>query len=332
MGRAKKKAGQPGQPETFAVPESVVLLLGDAWYPRWRFCRELAARAGKRLVRVAGPADAARAARLGSGAIWLVEGADQVPLSDLVAESAEAGALLLLQSDADPEPGTSLAAVAAKVAAARVRSFKKPPPWEEAQGAVDFVRSQMREQGLAAAPGAAEVLAEGSGGDLGYLHFEVLKVCAAARAAGTSFVGEELARQCSGGSLHGDVDRVAAALGEGGAAVVGAALQQVRTSQRQDPTPRLVAVLDRVVGQWLCAALLGDPDPERAARAVGVHPFVYRTRVAGPARRWKAAGLVRVLGVLARADAAVRRGSPSPYTCLCAGLLRACLDLGQGRI
>ena len=337
MARARKgkAAGAAGAAAGAAVQvaaEAVVVLLGDAWYPRWRFCRDLAGRGGRKLLRVRGPQDAPWAARAGAGALWLVEGADQVALADLAAAAAEAGALLLLQADADPPAGSDLATVVQQVGAGRVRSFRKPAPGQEHEGGVEFVRAEMLDHGVAAGSGVGELLAQGAGGDLGYLRLEVLKLVALARARGVALVGVDLAEQVAGGPIHGDLDRVAAALGEANSAALGEALLQVRAAVPRDPTARLLAVLDRAVGQWLCAAMLGDPDPERAAREVGVHPYVYRLRVAGPARRWRLGGLLRVLSVLAGADEAMRAGAPNPFVALAAGLLRACLDLGQGKL
>lgn len=331
---ARKKAAVPKGPafEAEVDPSQVVVLAGDADGARHMFLRGLAGRSGRRVVYVQNGAEAASAAARGSGALWVVLDADKARLADIVELAKAAGSLLVLDAAEDPPPGSDLAAVVALVGEARVRRFKRPPPWEESQAAIEAVRAAAQDQRLSLGTGAAEVLAEGSGADPGYLFFEVEKLAYLARARGVQAATAEMARTCAGGSLGPDIDRVAQALGDAGTQGLAAALAQVRAAQRQDPTPRLVAMLDRVVGQWLAAALLSTPDPERGARALGVHPYVYRVKIAGPAQRWKVRGTLRLEGVLADADLAVRRGGAHPWAVLCAGLFSACLDLGWGRL
>lgn len=315
------------------APERVIVLLGDNTYARRSLIGELGGRLGKRVVRVSSGDDASLAAlRVGEGACWVVEGAGAAALGDIAAQAAASSVLLVLDSEGDPPEGSDLEALVEHVGPARVRAFRRPPPWEEVPEAVAFVKSEMEKHGFGVGPGVAEVLVEGSAGDYGYLAFEVLKLTYLARARGLTYATSDMARASAGGPLGPDLDRVSQALGDGGIQALALALAQVRGAQRADPTPRVVAMLDRVVGQWLAAALARDPDPDRAARRLGVHPFAYRVRIAGPVRRWKESGALRIMSVLAAADAAVRGGAANPWAVLCSGLFSACLDLGWGRL
>jgi DNA polymerase III delta subunit len=226
--------------------------------------------------------------------------------------------VLLLVSDAD-----KLTPPLDSVPKALVKTFSLPAFYKMEEHATAFCVDEAKAYKRELAPALATALVRKVGTDLGVLAFEVQK--AALYATGADKLTADHFRATVAPLLESDGSAIADALATQNRKLFMSEMDRFRRAKGGDPTIELCGrVISPTVLRWLQAAHLhaSGLSPQAAAGSVGANPWFWEHKVLPAALRWKIAGCVQIVRVVAAAQEATFRGSVSPWGLLEAGLVR----------
>jgi len=210
--------------------------------------------------------------------------------------------------------------------------FKGPKAWEADEYAQKFVAKEAKRLKLTMPETLAANLVTICGTDLGVLAFEMQKVAALVRYEGETEVKAAHLRQTVASISEAGTMPVVEYLARRNAPRLMRALASMRRTHASDPTMKGIAFVGRNVLQWLQAASLisqGNSEGEISA-GLGIHPYIYKTKIAPTAKKWGEKNLAALLSSLADIERGVRSGHVNPWVEFECALLRACKRDGRG--
>jgi len=262
----------------------------------------------------------------------------------LVSQPDKADVDTILDHYHDPQPGVTLAVVNegapkksgtfAKLVTVLPKSlhqrFALPPFFKQPDDAVRMCVEETKERGKSLPVEAAEILVSVVGPNLGILHWEVFKLCTLLEAR-----GEE---EATTKHVWGVVSQVEAsgvqplidAVGTANVRRVSRQLSWVGRTHPGDPTMKVVGFMYPSLTKWLAVADLHEKgvSPGEAASDLNLNSWYHKNKLLPVAKRWSRRRLFELMGTLRRAERGVLKGSVSPWLRFCAGLLRACREIG----
>lgn len=212
--------------------------------------------------------------------------------------------------------------------------FKSPPFWKQVEAATAFCMAEAEARGKKFPEPLAEKTVEAIGvSDLGFLAQEMFKICMLLSSEGqTEITAKHVAATATimgEASLQPIIDSLAACK----IASLASALDRVEKTTSGDPTMKVTRLVAPTIAKWIAAAILDEKGVEQkeAATQLDLHPWLHKTKILPPAKRWGSRRLLSLLGDLAVSERAIFRGTVAPWIGLCARLLRACQDTRNGR-
>lgn len=195
-------------------------------------------------------------------------------------------------------------------------SFEAPKPWTAEKAAASLLSEVAGEHGVALGDRVAEALAAVHGVDLGRVYFEMLKAIHLARSRGESEVTLAHLRETISPISKASVAPLVRALGAKDQKALLRSLARLRDTHRSPPVPLVCTWMGKEAARWLQAAALrskGGLGPEEVAKALGVHPYVYKKDILPVLSRWKERDLVDLVRRLADVSRSVREGRVDPW-------------------
>jgi DNA polymerase III delta subunit len=251
---------------------------------------------------------------------------EKVPLELLEQHQGSKGpwmVTLLLHVEGEPD-GRSKFGKAVKGPWSSVhKTFLSPPEWQASKVGVEFIQEEATKQGLTWPLPLATVLVERAGTDLGTLSFEVHKIGMLAKLAGASTVDVSHVRGGMAPIAEASAFPILEALASKNVKKLLRALLALRRSSRDDPTMRVSRLIVSTVTKWFQATYLTAMPPRVAAEELGVHPWVYESKIIPAVQCWGRTGSQSLLMDLAVTERAVLNGALNPWTVLMTRLLAA---------
>lgn len=202
------------------------------------------------------------------------------------------------------------------------RAYDRPKDWDLPEYARAFLLEEAQDQGLQFEhPGLPAAIVERAGTDLGVLHFEIRKMAALAE-SGTITV--EVVKGALAELTTASVLPVIDALSVRNRRKLAKALGRIEATHRSDATMAVCRIVGARAVQWLQAANLAELPAAAAAEELGLNPWHYKNNILPVARKWGQNRLIKLIKTLARCERSVLSGEVSPWSFLCARLLRAC--------
>lgn len=204
-------------------------------------------------------------------------------------------------------------------------TFEEPKAYKAPEVALEFLLAEAKGRGLTFDVKLAEAMISRVGCDLGFLHFEMLKIAMLAEAQGTQTVSADIIKGSMAAIAQAGVQPILEALGARDSARLYRKLQHFQRTAPRDSTIRICRFLGSAVQKWVAASHLDPAMPmAQAAAEVGQSPWEYQKLTLPGARTWGREGSVKLLRVLARAERGVLQGAQDPWLMLVSGLLGAC--------
>lgn len=205
--------------------------------------------------------------------------------------------------------------------------FKEPPPWEASEEAVRFCVAEAK----AASKELPEKLAKGivtlCGEELGFLSFEIRKLCLYMDAVGAKKAEADHVRAVLVPFLtDATASPLIDALASKNEKALIKQLQTLGRSHTSEPTMYVCASVGAVALQWLQALDLAKSGISSAAAApqIGVSPYRLDRALMPAARRWGEKGIMSLICEIATVENAVRSGKISPWIMLQTRLITLC--------
>lgn len=231
---------------------------------------------------------------------------------------------LLLHIEGEPDGRSKFGKAVKGVWSSVHKNFPEPSDWQASKVAVEFVQAEALRLGLVFPVPLATVLVERSGTDLGVLAFEVMKIGVLANLAGVKEIDVGHVKGGMAPIAEASAFPIADALQGRNAKKLLKAMVTLRRTSRDDPTMRVSRLLASSITKWLQASYLTDMPAKAVAEELGVHPWVYESKIAPAVQRWGLSGTVALLSDLAAAERAVLSGAQDPWVVLTTRLLVAC--------
>lgn len=232
---------------------------------------------------------------------------------------------LVLDHEGDLKKKGSVAKVVDKLPPKLVINFPEPKPWDRDSIAAKFVLKEAKAFKIDIPEKIAQALVSAAGNDLGVLYFETKKLAALMSFEGVREVSAAHLRQTLSTLSQVGGTAIIEALAIAHAKRLVRAMASTKSTHLGDPTMKVTALLAYNVSQWLHAAALlkQGADEDEIALRIKVHPYVCKSKVLPPAKKWGEESLVRVLISIAAVERGVRSGHVSPWLELEASLLQA---------
>lgn len=237
---------------------------------------------------------------------------------------------LLLHIEGEPDGRTKFGKAVKTLWAAVHKGFPVPPDWKAPAVAADFIQAEVKRHGLTLQAALATALVDRCGTDLGTLAFEVEKIGILAQLAGVQEIDAKHVRGGMAPIAAASVFPIVDALAVKNSKKLSKALNALRKTSKDDPTMRVSRLLATNVTRWLQATYLDALPPKAAAEELGVHPWVFETKVLPAAKRWGKQGAIQLVADLAASERAVLSGAVDPWTVLTTRLLWACAGANGG--
>ena len=239
-------------------------------------------------------------------------------------ESKDYQTTLLLHIEGDPDGRSKLGKTLKASWAAIHKSFPEPSEWQAAKVAAEFVQAEMLRHKLTIPTSLATLLVDRSGADLGVLSFEVDKIATLTKVMGATVVDAIHLKGGMAPIAEASVFPIVDALGARNTKKLMKALTALRRTSRDDPTMRVSRLLATNVLKWLRATYLSQLPPKAAADELGVHPWVFESKILPAVQRWGQKGATQLVADLAAVERAVLNGAQDPWVILSTRLLSAC--------
>lgn len=202
----------------------------------------------------------------------------------------------------------------------------KPKPWEEEEHAVSFCVGEAKRRGKNLSEKIATALVKACGTDLGFLSFEVLKLCVYLDSLGEDVVKVPHVKALLSSLHEASAFPVVDALAARDERRLLKSLNAVRRTRTSDPTMLVCALAGSNAVQWLHALTLqkaGVPS-NVACTQVGVTSFRFDRSLIPAGKRWGEHGLARLIRGVADVERAVRTGKMHPWIMLESQLVSLC--------
>jgi DNA polymerase III delta subunit len=233
---------------------------------------------------------------------------------------------LLLYYEGDLKKRSAVSRIAERIPEKFSINYQAPKPWEADEAAQKFVIKEAKRLKVTLGDRLAANLVSVVGSDLGVLAFEVAKVAAVVRSEGKTEVEATHLRLTVASIMEAGALPVVETLASRNTPRLARALTAMRRTHSGDPTMKGIAFVGRNVTQWLHAAALisqGNSEDEISAR-LGIHPYIYKTKIAPVAKKWGEKPLARLLTSLADVERGVRSGHVNPWVEFECALVRSC--------
>ncbi|NBR66897.1 MAG: hypothetical protein EBT79_06390 [Actinobacteria bacterium] len=244
------------------------------------------------------------------------------------AEDDAADIAMVVAHAGDPPKEGFVRLVSDAIGKKRVLAWEAPKPWEAKEAASKFLRAEVARLGFRLGEDVADMTVRLAGTDRWLMTQEATKFAAALRADGR----EEVTRQDVAGLVAPFAseyrDDLVNAVAGGNAAAVVVALTKARSGAEGESPVAACGHLARTVARWLHAAsaLASNPSTseEDLASRVGVKPYMLKTSILPPARRWGVPSLTRLLRDVVAAERGAKQGRANPWVMLEVALIRHC--------
>lgn len=240
--------------------------------------------------------------------------------------SGNTDVVVLLDHEGDPKGNTKIGKFIQGLGKWH-RNFPVPDKeYKRKDQAERFCTEEARRRERVLPDNVASQMVDRLGTDLGFLAFEVLKVCVLAEAEGVKEITLEMVKGSMAPLNSTEALVIADALMGKNPSAVTLALRRVRKSSKDDPTIQVSQQVGGVVLGWLETASLRDQGktPDEIVALLGKNDWYVKNKLLPQLQRWTVPELVGLVQSLAQAGQAQRSGSISPWTFLCSHLLRAC--------
>ena len=231
---------------------------------------------------------------------------------------------LLLYIEGEPDGRTKFGKTVKGAWSSVHKNFPEPTDWQAPKLAVDFIQAEAQRLGLVFPVHLATLLVERSGADLGVLAFEVLKIGMLTKLAGVKEIDVTHVKGGMAPITEASAFPILEALQARNQKKLMKALMTLRRTSQDDPTMRVSRLIASSVSKWLQATEYKDMPPKAVAEELGVHPWVYESKMLPAVQRWGASGSMRILSDLAVAERAVLGGAQDPWVVLTTRLLTTC--------
>lgn len=326
------------KPKSWANPHPLMFVGGSEDYLVVREvgrARAAARTFGRRVVRASSASEVRDAAdesdTFGQPVLLLVEGATTLPVAvvEEFAKRADNTATLVVVHEGEVNPDKF---PCPPVLPLYRLVFNRPSSRKDREKAAHkFVVEEVVRAKMTVSEQVVEALVSLVGDDLGTLSQEVLKATTLARARGVTTLDAKLFGSVLRPAAEVDLRPVTAALAARDPVGLTKSLHRLRTASEGSGDP-LMLVLKAKGGpadqalSWLQVAYLLDSGAtvEEISSRLSAPKWAVEKDLVPTAKRWGTAALSRLVADLARAEAAVLRGAPSPWNALVASLLLSC--------
>ena len=326
------------KPKSWANPHPLMFVGGSEDYLVVREvgrARAAARTFGRRVVRASSASEVRDAAdesdTFGHPVLLLVEGATTLPVAvvEEFAKRTDNAATLVVVHEGEVNPDKF---PCPPVLPLYRLVFNRPSSRKDREKAAHkFVGEEVARAKMTTSEQVVEALVSLVGDDLGTLAQEVLKATTLARARGVTTLDAKLFGSVLRPAAEVDLRPVTAALAARDAVGLTKSLHRLRTASEGSGDP-LMLVLKAKGGpadqalSWLQVAYLLDSGAtvEEISSRLSAPKWAVEKELIPAAKRWGTAALSRLVADLARAEAAVLRGAPSPWNALVASLLLSC--------
>lgn len=202
----------------------------------------------------------------------------------------------------------------------------KPKPWEVDDQAAAFCVAEARRRGKNLGEKIAKALVKACGPDLGFLSFEVLKLCAYLDAVGEDVVKVPHVKATLSSLQEASAFPVIDALSARDERRLLKSMNSVRRTRTSDPTMLVCALAGSNSVKWLHALTLqkaGVPS-NVACTQVGVTSYRFDRTLIPSAKRWGERGLTKLIRRVTGVEKAVRSGKIHPWIMLESQLVTLC--------
>ena len=240
--------------------------------------------------------------------------------------------ILYYEGDPTAKKKSVVAAIAGAIGKKLVVNFQAPKGWEADEYAEKFVAKEIKRLKLTMSEGLVRNLVTIVGNDLGVLSWEIAKIAAICSADGVAEVSAPALRQSVASIMEAGAQPVVEHLARRNTPRLARALVQMRRTHANDPTMKGIAFVGKNILQWLHAAALisGGNSGDEISREIGVHPYIFKTKISPAAKKWGEKNLVDLLNILADVERGIKSGHVNPWVEFEAALLVACRGSARG--
>lgn len=232
---------------------------------------------------------------------------------------------LLLEIEGRPKSNTKLAKWLEKLPKNTVLDYSLPEKsWDLGPRAESFLKQELT--GLTISDEIITAIVTKVGTDLGVLSFEALKIRALMLSYGETTVSVRHLKGVLVGMLEASIEPIVNAVGAKDRAALVRALRRVYEGAPADPTIGICYFMFKSALKWLKVLQVRNEPEDVAAQKTGLHPWIYRTKVAPQARLLGKKRVRAILTVLAQTERKVKSGEISPQVFMETGLLEALSD------
>mgnify|MGYP001248618850 CR=1 FL=1 len=240
-------------------------------------------------------------------------------------EKKDQDVVLVLDHPGEPRGNTRFGIFVKSLGKAHA-NFPEPPFWEAERVAASFCMNEADSYGKTLTLDKASALVQRVGTDLGFLAFEIQKMCILADVDGSDEITVDHINDGMAPLLQASVNPLMEALAMRDRKGIMRSLERIRLTAKDDPTIQITRLLWVSVSKWLAASDLVEKNvpPDDAASRMGIKPWLYVNKVLPQVRRWPRKDVAKLVRVLAGAERAVFNGGIKPWAVLTTGLIGVC--------
>jgi len=233
--------------------------------------------------------------------------------------------VLFLHVKGEPDGRTKFAKWLNKLGK-RHRSFPKPKVWDEEAVAATFCVAEAKRRGHTLKAALADALVGLVGTSLGFLVFEIQKMCILADIAESEALLPEHVKGGMASVSGAAMAPVRSALISRSSKRLMRSLGRIKSVSRSDPTMWVCQTVGPLALDWMGVAemVAQGVSADDAAAQLRQNPWFYKNKLVPQVARWKPEDLVLLVKAVAESQRGVLRGSLDPWTALVARLLWVC--------
>lgn len=241
--------------------------------------------------------------------------------------STEYDSVILLHMEGDPKANTKVGKFISSLGKWHHHFPEPDKDYKKKDVASSFCVSEAKRRGKTLSSSFADQMVDRLGTDLGFLSFEMLKVCTLADAEGKTDISLDMIKGAMAPLNQTESIIISDALLTKSPLALGAAFRRVRKSPKEDPTIQVSQMLGSIALGWLEVASLRDQgkSPDEIVGLLGKNDWYVKNKLLPSLQRWSSLDLIELIQALSWAQQTQRNGSISPWSCLCSRLFSLCL-------